>query len=648
MTRLDDELQGELQGLAAAGRLRRLPEAGAGLLDFTSNDYLDLAGDPRLVEAARAATLAHGAGGRVARLLGGTTSARDLERAAAEAFGSEAALLFPSGYQANLGILTSLAGPDDVLFSDRLNHASLIDGARLSRARVAVFAHNDPADLERLLVRSTDARRRLIVVEGIFSMDGDRAPLAAYIELCERHDAYLVVDEAHAVGLVGSDGRPGTGTAATLAGRPKQAARLAARLVTGGKGLGAGGALVLGSSALVGVLANRARSFIFTTAPPPALVAAFAKGIELALHERERGERTLAGARRLAAALDLPTPDGAIVPIPVGAEEAAVEAATALASAGFDLRAVRPPTVPAGTSRLRAVVRAGHTDAQLDALAAAVRGLGLPTRPATARVPGSMPTASAPGDEPSRSSAASPTDKAPPAAAPRSPVLFVAGTDTDAGKTVAAAVLVRAIALAKKGVHYWKPVQTGSDSDSDTVERLAGLEPHQVQRPAVQLELPASPHEAATAEDRTLKPATIFAALGGLRRVLSPTPLVVELAGGLQVPYTDPAPNAPPVTQLDWLADERPAFVLVARSGLGTLNHTMLSLDALATRHLRPRALVLVGEPHRSNRETLAAWSGLRVLEVPHLDPLDAGAVEALARQWFVAGHIDRLLAPRT
>ena len=637
MTSLDDELQGELGGLAAAGRLRQLPEAGAGLLDFTSNDYLDLAGDPRLVEAARAAVLAHGAGGRAARLLGGTTSARDLERAAAEAFGSEAALLFPSGYQANLGILTSLAGPGDVLLCDRLNHASLIDGARLSRARVAVFAHNDPVDLERLLVRSTDARRRLVVVEGIFSMDGDRAPLAAYIELCERHDAYLVVDEAHAVGLVGSDERPGTGTAAALAGRPKQAARLAARLVTGGKGLGAGGALVLGSEALVGVLANRARSFIFTTAPPPALVAAFATGIELALHERERGERTLAGARRLAAALDLPTPDGAIVPIPVGAEAAAVAAATALADEGFDLRAVRPPTVPPGTSRLRAVVRAGHTDAQLDALAAAVRGLGLPTRPA--------PSTSATSATSATPGAASPTAPAP--AGPRSPALFVAGTDTDAGKTVAAAVLVRAIALAKKGVHYWKPVQTGSDSDSDTVERLAGLESHQVQRPAVQLELPASPHEAATAEDRTLKPATVFAALGGLRRVLAPTPLVVELAGGLLVPYTDPAPGAPPVTQLDWLAEERPAFVLVARSGLGTLNHTMLSLDALAARHLRPRALVLVGEPHRSNRETLAAWSELPVLEVPHLDPLDAGAVEALARQWFVAGHIDRLLAPR-
>jgi dethiobiotin synthase len=221
----------------------------------------------------------------------------------------------------------------------------------------------------------------------------------------------------------------------------------------------------------------------------------------------------------------------------------------------------------------------------------------------------------------------------------------VAGTDTDAGKTVAAAVLTRALGLARKQVHYWKPVQTGVDSDSATVARLAGLAAHQVQRPAVELPLPASPHEAAAAAGRELRPQLVFEGLGGLRRMLAPAPLVVELAGGLLVPYTAPDGETPPTTQLDWLAAERLPLVLVARSGLGTLNHTMLSLEALAARHLRPRALVLVGEPHASNRSTLAAWSGLPVLELPQLAPLDPGAVDAVARQWLVAGHVEQLLA---
>jgi 8-amino-7-oxononanoate synthase/dethiobiotin synthase len=622
---LEAQLTGELEALEALGRRRTLPSdegSGRELVDFTSNDYLDLAREPRLVEAARAATLAHGAGGRAARLLGGTPAAAGLEREVARAFGSEAALLFPSGYQANLGLVTTLAGPGDVLLSDRLNHASLIDAARLARARVEVFDHNDPADLDRALTRAGGERRRIVLVEGVFSMDGDRAPLEAYLELCERHDAYLVVDEAHAAGLLGSPERPGRGAAADLADHP----RLAARVLTGGKGFGAGGALVLGSAALVDLVANRARSFVFTTAPTPGLVAALGVGIELALADGSRRAATLRAAARLAAALDLPAPDGAIVPIPVGDERAALEAAAGLAARGFDLRAVRPPTVPVGTSRLRAVLRPSHSDAVVDTLAAALRELGLP-RVRTSTEPTAPPSREAPAPAP-----------------PRSPVLFVAGTDTDAGKTVAAAVLTRAIALARKQVHYWKPVQTGDDSDSATVARLAGLAAHQVQRPAVELPLPASPHEAAAAAGRELRPEVVFEGLGGLRRMLAPAPLVVELAGGLMVPYTAPDGSTPPTTQLDWLAAERLPLVLVARSGLGTLNHTMLSLEALAARHLRPRALVLVGEPHSSNRDTLAAWSGLPVLELPRLAPLDPGAVDAVARQWFVAGQVEPLL----
>ena len=207
---------------------------------------------------------------------------------------------------------------------------------------------------------------------------------------------------------------------------------------------------------------------------------------------------------------------------------------------------------------------------------------------------------------------------------------------------------MRALELAtRREVHYWKPVQTGDDSDSATVADLAGLPRHRIQRPAIELPLPASPHEAAADAGRALDPRPVWDGLGGLRRVLAPDPLVVELAGGLLVPYTDPAPGAPPVTQLDWLAEERAPIALVARSGLGTLNHTMLSLAALRARHLVPRVLVLVGEHHASNLATLAAWGEVPVLELPRLEPLDPGTVDAIARQWAVGAPelLESLLA---
>jgi dethiobiotin synthase len=209
----------------------------------------------------------------------------------------------------------------------------------------------------------------------------------------------------------------------------------------------------------------------------------------------------------------------------------------------------------------------------------------------------------------------------------------VAGTDTGVGKTVVSALLLRAARRTSRAA-YWKPVQTGSDSDTATVGRLADALPHELLRPAYELALPASPHEAATSAGAALEPQRIAGAFDGLRRLLDDTALVVELAGGLLVPYRLG------YTQLDWLAREAAPLVLVARSGLGTLNHTLLSLESLRARHLEPRALFVVGEPHPSNRETLRAMGGVASLfEVPLFEPLDTSALDA----WLSTHDLEHL-----
>lgn len=587
---LDDELRAEQQQRLAGGLERSLEGPRPELVDFASNDYLGLARDPELIGAARAALEEFGSGGRAARLLGGGSLERELERQAAHWLAVEATLLFPSGYQANLGLVTSLAGRGDALFCDALNHASLIDAARLSRAGIQVYAHADPAALEHQLrsPAARAARRRIVLTESVFSMDGDLAPLAELARLCEQHDAWLVVDEAHAVGLLGPERQ---GAAAEL-----ESPRLAARVITGGKALGTSGALVAGSRALVDQLVNRARSFVYTTASVPAAVAAFAAAIEVVRSSGERSRKALAAARRLASALELPPPSAAIVPVVIGPEHAALEAARALRDElGFDVRAVRPPTVPAGTSRLRVSCHADHEPRSIDRLTAAIAAL-LPVREAE------------------------PAELAP-RAVPRVVPLVVAGTDTDIGKTVVSALLVRA--AARRGpAAYWKAVQTGTDSDTRTVAALAGIDPRSLAAPAYEFPLPASPHEAAAAAGARIDPARIDSQ--AIERAAGGKPLVLELAGGLLVPWSDD------ITQLDWLTHTPHELVLVARSGLGTLNHTLLSLEALRARQLEPRALFLVGPAHSSNRATLARLGGISTLfELPHFEPLTTQALDA-------------------
>lgn len=603
---LDGALSLEMERWEAAGLRRRTEVEGSpGGVDFVSNDYLGLAHHPEVVAAARTALEEHGAGARAARLLAGATPVHAAAEAACAAWlGAPAALLFPTGYQANLGVVGALAGRGDVVYSDARNHASLIDAARLSRARVEVFAHADVDELDRRLGRAARAGttgRRLVLTESVFSMDGDLAPLAELHAVCVRHDAWLIVDEAHAVGLLGPRGAGAWAAAAGTAGAGYE--RLAARVVTGGKALGVAGAFVVGSAALREHLVNRARAFVYTTAPSPAVAGALGRAIALAAAADEGRTACLQHARAVAEGLGLPTPAAAIVPVPAGSPERAVELAEGAWAKGLDLRAIRPPTVPEGTARLRVVCHATNRASEIDELVRTLREAGV-----------------------------APAPQRPPAPA-LAPTTFVVGTDTGIGKTVVAAVLVRA-ARRRGPVRYWKPVQTGDDCDTTTVRDLSGAEPHELLRPAWALPLPASPHEAAADAGVEIDPQPIVQGLTSLRRLVPEAPHVVEFAGGLLVPYTDEG-----FTQADWLAQAGLPCVLVARAGLGTLNHTLLSLEALRARHVEPRALILVGEPHPSNRRTLAQLGHVPlVLELPWLESVDTASLDA-----WIDDHEDAL-----
>ena len=360
-----DELRRELDALEAEGRRRRMrPPRG---IDLVSNDYLGLADDPRLIERMRAALAHVGAGAGGSRLLRGHHDYFEASEERLAAFsGSEAALLFSSGYAANLGLLTTIMGRDDLVLSDTLNHASLIDGIRMSGARKHVFPHLDLAAVERVL-RTPRPRRTFIVTESVFSMDGDLAPLANLADLADAHGALLVVDEAHATGLYG--GR-GSGRVEELGLRQ----RVLATVHTGGKALGSGGAWISGSRLLCDMLVNRARSFIFSTAPLPVLTAALDAAIEIVQAEPARRVEVHRKAELLRSALRANGADSGasaspIVPVMVGANDDAVALQEGLLAAGFDARAIRPPTVPAGTARLRVTVRYPIADEDLSRFA---------------------------------------------------------------------------------------------------------------------------------------------------------------------------------------------------------------------------------------------------------------------------------------
>jgi 8-amino-7-oxononanoate synthase len=344
------------------------PPSGA---DFSSNDYLGLSTDTRVKQAMIDAIARDGVGSTGSRLLRGDREAfTELERRFAAFKGTERALYFSSGYLANLAVLTTLAETGDVIFSDALNHASLIDGVRLSRADYVVYPHSDTAALEPLIAEHSAEKQAFIVTESMFSMDGDIAPLESYASLCRATGAALVVDEAHAVGV---RGQRGTGLIEEAGLDPNSCVSIN----TGSKALGVSGAFVAGPEWAIEYLIQRARPFIFSTAAPPAVAPALIASLDIVEREPERRARLASRVARLHAALSdrgiaLPCGPSHIIPILVGDNERAVAAADALQAQGFDVRAIRPPSVPAGTARLRISVNATLDDATIDRFAAAL------------------------------------------------------------------------------------------------------------------------------------------------------------------------------------------------------------------------------------------------------------------------------------
>jgi 8-amino-7-oxononanoate synthase len=336
---------------------------GRPVLLLCSNNYLGLADHPRVREAAADAAMRWGVGAGSSRLVSGTmTIHRRLEERLAAFERTEAALLFGSGYLANVGVLSALAGPGEIVLSDELNHASIVDGCRLARADTRVYDHCDLDHLEHLL-READGRASVIVTDSVFSMDGDVAPLAGIVELAHRHDCRVVVDGAHGTGCVGPDGR-GAVAEAGLEGEVD--------VVVGtlGKALGAYGAYAACSAAMAQFLTNSARSLIFSTAPPPPAVAGALAALDLLVEQPRRVERLRQNADTLRDELaregfEVAGSTTQIVPLIVGDAGLAMRICEAALERGVFAQAIRPPTVPAGTSRLRLAVMASHTKAEL-------------------------------------------------------------------------------------------------------------------------------------------------------------------------------------------------------------------------------------------------------------------------------------------
>ncbi len=337
-------------------------------IDFSSNDYLGLSRDPRVTRAMADAVLRDGAGSTGSRLLRGDRQAfTNVERQFAAFKGTERALYFSSGYLANIAVLTTLAEQGDVLFSDAMNHASLIDGTRLSSADCVIVPHSDLVALEQALVEYSAERQAFVVTESLFSMDGDVAPLAEYAALCRATGAALVVDEAHAVGV---RGERGTGLIEEAGIDPNSCISIN----TAGKALGVGGAFVAGPEWAIEYLVQRARPFIFSTAPPPSVAAALSASLDVIAAEPDRRARLRSRIARLrdafaAQGLAIPCGQSHIVPVVVGDNDRAMAAAAALQAEGFDVRAIRPPSVPPGTARLRISLNTTLDDETIDRFA---------------------------------------------------------------------------------------------------------------------------------------------------------------------------------------------------------------------------------------------------------------------------------------
>lgn len=375
----------ELAALQRQGLRRRLPSRtgpqaaratidGRELINFGSNDYLGLAADPRLAAAVAEAARREGWGSGASPLVSGYGQGhRVLEKRLAEFEGTEAALVFSSGFAANAGTIAALVGPGDVVFADCKNHASLLDGCRLSRADVRVYPHCDWQRLDQLLAKSGGYRRRLITTDSLFSMDGDLAPLDRLAEVARWRDAMLLIDEAHATGVFGRRGRG-------LAEQLEVEDRIDVRVGTLSKALGSVGGFVAGSRSLVEWLVNRARPYVFSTAGPGAAAAAAIAALDIVGHEPQRREGLLVHAQSLRDKLteqgwNVGNSASQIIPLIVGQPARAVELAAGLRDRGLFVPAIRPPTVPEGEACLRISLTSGHTEEMIETLAEALGDL---------------------------------------------------------------------------------------------------------------------------------------------------------------------------------------------------------------------------------------------------------------------------------
>ncbi len=367
----------ETRGLRRTRRVMSTPQSARVIVDgreytaFCSNDYLGLAADPRLAAAVRAGVDRYGVGAGASHLILGHSAAHhELEAALAAFTGLPRALLFSSGYMANMGIVSALAGRGDAVFADRLNHASLNDAVLVSRAAFKRYAHGDMAALARLL-ENTKARRRLVITDAVFSMDGDLAPVPELLALCEQYDAYLLLDDAHGFGVLGARGQ------GVLEHFVVSSPRII-YMATLGKAAGVSGAFVAGDAAVIETLIQRARPYIYTTATPPLLAQALLASLPLIAEEgwrRERLRELITQLKQQLAGFPLQlmpsiTP---IQPLLVGGNDAALDLSAHLAAQGLLVPAIRPPTVPQGTARLRISLSAAHTADDVARLTAALR-----------------------------------------------------------------------------------------------------------------------------------------------------------------------------------------------------------------------------------------------------------------------------------
>jgi 8-amino-7-oxononanoate synthase len=583
----------------------RPPPRATGALSFCSNDYLALA-------ERSAAPGASGAG--ASRLVSGDRQIHaDLEAAAASLVLQPASLVFTSGYAANVGLLSALAGPEDLIVSDALNHASLIDGARLSRARIAITPHRDLEAVARAL-RAQAWRRAFVVTESYFSMDADSPDLRALRSMCDDRGAALVVDEAHALGVLGEGGR---GLCAELG------VRADALVGTFGKAFGAGGAFVAGSDALVAWLWNRARSFVFSTGLSPAVAASALDGLRRSQNEPLRRERVRDGGVRLRTGLRSLGANvvgyGHVIPWIVGEPADGVRLASALQARGVDVRAIRPPSVPPGTARLRFTVTADHRPEDIDAALRAVedvRAGGRAGGPRADRHPdaerqrqGRAGRRSTPGR-----------------------LVIVAGTGTSIGKTHACEALVRAWrAMAPdETIVAIKPVESGvADPERSDTAVLSAASSFHV-KPLYRLRAPLSPHLAARDEGVDIRLDAIAGLVDDAR--VAAHGVVVELPGGLFTPIAEGVCNADLVRRL--APDE---LLLVAPDRLGVLHDVGATARAAIAASVHIRGVILVAPPEDDpstgrNAAELPAAAGLVVLaRLPRASAVDLSGLPALS-----------------